>query len=341
MRFVPRSQALERAWHNVLIYGPAKTGKTALACSAPGGILLANADTVNATRYVRRADTEGRIMEIDLSEGKISDIMAEIELAMAQSTRVADTVVIDPVGELHRRLLEQASNMALRAQIQQYGDTSIYLERFCRNLVALPCNVVLVCHELSVQDDVTETTERMPFTGTSGKGGVALANKLMGMVDIIAYAGVLEKKDEHDETQVALEYVCQLQPGKGRRGGDRFASLGGVRKSNLAEWFDAIAKHEAQSVAAAALEAAKEMPPIESEESKASNRAAARVSFEQQQIADAQAGKAARTKRRDVMADARALPTAEAVDAETKKIEKEIADDEAAEAAEPKEAVQA
>jgi hypothetical protein len=219
----------EQATHpNVLIYGAPKTGKTTGACSAAGGVLLLNLDLPNASKFAHDRDPEGRIMEVRWQGMKT---LIAVSNAIAQQTdqgQVVETVVIDTIGELHRRLIEEASDRAIRPTLNQYGDTSVHIERFCRYLCEQPVNVVIVCHEIPTKDEATGTIERLPFTGTSNP---TLGQKLMAMVDVVGYTGVIEREDgSHD-------YVAQLINDRGRRGGDRFDVLGDWRTLNLAEWF--------------------------------------------------------------------------------------------------------
>jgi hypothetical protein len=186
---------------NVLLYGPPKSGKTTGACSAPGGVMLVNADLPNATRHAHRLDTEGRIMEVALKGmGTLLDVHQAIHGQGQGDARMIDAVVIDPIGELHRRLLEEESKRAIRPTLNQYGDVSVHLERFCRALCELP----------------------------------ALGQKLMGMVDIVGYCGVAEADDG------TRTYLAQTVNSEGRRGGDRFAVLGDFAPLDLTAWFELI-----------------------------------------------------------------------------------------------------
>jgi hypothetical protein len=210
---------------NVLLYGPPKTGKTAGACSAPGAVALVNLDLPNATQFAHSRDGEGRIHEIEF-EG----MQTLIDLHEAVHQKPAfDTVVVDPIGELHRRLLEEASGRAVRPTLNQYGDVGTHLERFCRMLCEAPVNAIFVAHETPVKDEASGTMERLPWTGTTNP---ALGQKIMGMVDIVGYTAVLEV-----EGQAEPDYVAQLISAQGRRGGDRFNALGDWRKLDLTEWF--------------------------------------------------------------------------------------------------------
>jgi hypothetical protein len=148
---------------------------------------------------------------------------------------IISTVVVDTVGELHRRLLEEFSNRSINPPLQVYKETTVQVERFCRMLCMLPdVNTILVCHDILIQND--EMLVSMPFTGTKA-GSADLGAKLQSMVDIVGYTGTLEQED-------GRQYVAQLIPYKGRAGGDRFDCLGDWRPLDLTEWVKAIEAHE-------------------------------------------------------------------------------------------------
>jgi hypothetical protein len=171
-----------QTYPNVLLFGAPKTGKTAGACSAPGGVLLLNADLPNAPHYARSRDPDGRIMEVEF-EGlsTLADVVIGIEQEANGSARMVDTV--------------------------------------------------FVCHEFPVKDEASGQFERLPYTGTTNP---ALGQKLMGMVDIVGYTGVIERDDG------TRTYAAQLFTAAGRRGGDRYDVLGDFRALDLAEWFSRI-----------------------------------------------------------------------------------------------------
>jgi hypothetical protein len=229
---------------NVLLYGGSKTGKTTAACSSPEDVLLVNADVPNASRFARLRYPETWEIEI---EGFAT--LVEIAAGLKDGSLKAKTIVIDTVAELHRRLLEEQSNRAVRPSLPIYGDVSVHIERFCRSLCTTHgVNVVLVCHDQAVKDDASGEFVRKPYTGTSNP---ALGNKLLSMVDIIAYTGVVEEQD-------SVRFVGQLLAGKGREGGVRgvpVGVLGKVSDLNLSEWFATI---RAAEQAAADLKATSE-----------------------------------------------------------------------------------
>lgn len=222
---------------NVCIYGPPKTGKSAGAGTAPGKILYANVDTTNATRFVHRRNP-GNVFEPEVAEfNKDRPVFFAwmVEIMKAAQNGEFDSVVCDPLSELYRRFLEDITRRNINASLQQRLEVSVQIERFCRALVAAPVNAIFVCHELEIEGTDDVPGKSLPYTGTSK---TTLPQKLLGMVDIVAYTGVTTDDEGKDE------YVAQLVPGKGRSGGDRFACLGKVREINIAQWAKEIYEFE-------------------------------------------------------------------------------------------------
>jgi molybdopterin converting factor small subunit len=149
---------------------------------------------------------------------------------------VCDTVVVDTVGELYRRLLEEFSNRSIRPSLPTYGEVSVQVERFCRALCMVPhVNTVICAHDMMMQNG--EEVVFIPYTGTKA-GSADMGNKLASMVDIVGYTGVIEQEGGGKQA------VAQLIPLKGRNGGDRFDCLGDWRPLDISEWITTIAAHE-------------------------------------------------------------------------------------------------
>jgi phage nucleotide-binding protein len=211
---------------NVALYGPAKTGKTTGATSLPGKTLLVNSDRPNASRFAH--ETHGdRLDEIHATG--LGTLVAVIE---AMQTGFYESVVIDTVGELYRVVLEDLSGRALSPKIQQYGNTGTHIERFCRALVEEPVHVAFVLHENPVKDEESGSIERMPYTGTKNP---ALAEKIVAMVDVIGYTGVVRDSETKE-----VSYVAQTVNGGGRRGGSRWEVLQPSAPLDLSAWINAI-----------------------------------------------------------------------------------------------------
>lgn len=208
---------------NTLIYGPPGSGKTTAAASIPGEVLYLNADRPNATRFAHFLHGQR------IREAHVEGLETFVAATEAIESGKYDAVVLDTVGEAYRILLEQASDRAIRPKLNEYGDTGTHLERFCRYMCDAPVHAVFVAHEVQNRDEATGEVEHLPWTGTSNP---ALGAKLMAMVDIVAYAGVVETEDE------GTRYMATLVNARGRRGKDRFGVLGSSRELNLTTWVD-------------------------------------------------------------------------------------------------------
>lgn len=205
---------------NILLYGPPGTGKTVGAVSAPGPVLVLNAEGENALKKAREIHGDQKIREVTVT-GKAK--LDEAYLHLRDGKGGEKTVVLDTVGETYRILLEEVGGE--RPTLQNYGDVNTMIERFVRALRDLSVNVVLVCHEELVADGTTGETMRQPVTG-----GKKLPAQLMAQVDVVAYAGVVSHEDG------SVEYQAQLVPANGRHAKDRSGRLGTVRKVDVTEW---------------------------------------------------------------------------------------------------------
>lgn len=208
---------------NVLLYGPPKSGKTVGACSAPGPVLLVNADRPNASRYAHGLYGDA------LSEVHVDGLQTLIDVTLALDAGDFASVVVDPIGEVHRAVIEDLSGRAIRPKINEYGDTTVHVERFCRALCEKPLNTILVAHETAHPDEDTGGFERLPYTGTNNP---ALGSKLMAMVDVIGYTGTVE------DDEGSVRHLAQLINARGRRGGDRTGALGASRDLDISEWVE-------------------------------------------------------------------------------------------------------
>lgn len=236
MKLVTPQESPKRS---VLLYGPPKTGKTAGATSAPGPVLLLNCDLPNASWFAHQQRDD--LYEVGY-EGFQQTLMAiGTAVAAGDATfgglvpKPVDTLVLDPIGELYRRMLEEFSNRAVSPTLPTYQAVQTHLERFCRAMCETTLvNFVMTAHENPVQDEASGEVQMLLWAGTKSNS-LSMSQKLMGMVDVVGYSATVEKEGG------GFEYVAQLVNGKGRRGGDRFDGLlqaGEIaRPMNLTEWF--------------------------------------------------------------------------------------------------------
>lgn len=216
MRFVEASEAPPTL--NICLYGPGGTGKTVGACSAPGPILVLNAEGPGALRFSRERYGDA-IREVEVTGAETLD---ESYLYLQKGEGGEKTVVIDTIGETYGKLL--ANFGGARPSLQNYGDTNVKIERFVRALRDLPINVVLICHE-QVDDGDGEVTRR-PMTG-----GKKLPEIIVAQMDVVAYTGVIPATEDEP-----ARYVGQLVEAQGRRAKDRTGKLGEFRDLDLSEW---------------------------------------------------------------------------------------------------------
>lgn len=204
---------------NILLYGPGGTGKTVNACSAPGPILVGNAEGESALRFARGKWGDDKIHEKAITCAKdLDDIFLHVREGCEEKT-----LVIDSVGEIYQRLVEELAGSG-RASLQNYGDVNTKIERFVRAVKDLPINVVLIAHEQLDEDDGASI--KRPATG-----GKKLPEKLVAAVDVVGYCAVLPESED-----APRRYVAQLVEANGRRAKDRSGSLGKLRDINLSEW---------------------------------------------------------------------------------------------------------
>lgn len=209
---------------NALLFGPGGNGKTVGACSAPGPVLLVNADGPDASRKAHAIYGE-KIREVVFEGAKTLD---DVYLYVTSDEgKEIKTVVLDPVGEIYQKLFEEMGGER-KDMLKNHGDTQTKIERFVRSFRDLPVNLVLVCHE-QVADQEGETIRR-PLTG-----GNKLPEKIVGMMSIVGYCGVVLPDADKEDAQP--QYVAQLVEARGRRAKDRSGGLGDSRVLNLTEWF--------------------------------------------------------------------------------------------------------
>lgn len=204
---------------NILLYGPPKTGKSTAAASAPGPLLYINMESPSALRFARRVNSGKEIREFRVQSGNDLD-----SAYLYLRDENCPTVVVDSIGELYNCLLDEVSKGG-RATLPQRGDVNTKIYRFIKALCDLPINLVVVCHEQTVEDG--DETKTMPLTG-----GRALPQQLCALVDVIGYTRVGNTADGEPR------YYAQLISANGRYAGARDGVLGPAEDLNLTDWIE-------------------------------------------------------------------------------------------------------
>jgi hypothetical protein len=202
---------------NVLLYGPGGSGKTIAATSAPGPILVLNAEGPGGLAKARALGRD--IREVKFTGQSVFRPFCEYIKAGAGG---AQTVVIDTVAKMYETILKELGGA--KPQIQHYGMANTAIKDLVLFLRDQPINVVLVCHE-KIDDSGDDRIVR-PLTG-----GQQLPEILVGEVDVCAYCGEVQATEDRPK-----RWVGQLVQERGRRAKDRSGALGSFRDLDLTEW---------------------------------------------------------------------------------------------------------
>lgn len=234
----PRVESLK-----VLLYAGPGVGKSVGAGTAPGPILWLNAEGPDALRYARHVHGNDKIREVAVTSKATLDAAYRYARDPENGVR---SIVVDTLGEVYAVLLGERAAASPGARKNggkptpgDYGDANNDLVRFVKALRDLPLNVILVAHEMTLEvtdDNGDEGTEKFPFCGTNKP---AVAQRLMGMVQVVGYVGRQAPETDDDEPS----WVAQVVPAKGRKGKDRtVAGLGNYAPLDISAWLAAEAK---------------------------------------------------------------------------------------------------
>jgi hypothetical protein len=226
---------------SALLYGPEGSRKSTAAASAPGPILYLNADRRDGIRYARSLYPKKDIREVRVNG---LQTLHETAFYLREHPEI-ETVVLDTVGRIFDLVLRSLAKNEKHATLPEIGDAQTEIERFVELLIEEDVNVVLVCHDMTVEthgaeQDGTLTREQFPMTGTSKPG---FSRKLMRLVAVVGFCGVMGEGSER-------RGVAQLFEAGGRRAKDGTGALAGadgLRDLDLTEWATAITAFYAHS----------------------------------------------------------------------------------------------
>ena len=229
--FVKETDTKVLEYLTIILFGPSGVGKTTAAWSAPEPVLALTTEPDRRTRFARRLHVEQRGRDVRESLIKNRKQLEQGYLYARNPENGIKTVVIDTVAQAYRLALEyEMGNPNGKPTLPNHGDATAWLERYLRHWMELPLNVVLVCHELIVQEG--ETTERIPRMSTNQPG---LALTVESTVDVAAYCGVVPNEEG------GARYVAQVVPAGGRHVKDGTGDLANGTEPiplDLTAWLD-------------------------------------------------------------------------------------------------------
>lgn len=212
---------------NVLLYGPAKSGKSTAAATAPGPIVWVSAEGPGALAYARKTAHERgtKIQEVRVRRGEdtralLRRVIEHVRMGIEPRPK---TIVIDTIAKVRERLIGEIVVPGASNSIQQFGEVARILREFVEILRDEPVNLIIVAHHDPSDADGQRIVQ--PLIGG------ALTQVIPGEVDVIAYTHSFK-----DEESGQRRYVGQLVEAKGRIAGDRSGGLGAVRDLDLTEW---------------------------------------------------------------------------------------------------------
>ncbi len=209
--------------YRVVLWAPPGSGKSVVAASAPGPLLVLSADRPSAYKYARKHHAPKVINEVRYQGPESLDAVYRFLKDNPGGTR---TFILDPFTNVYDALADVAP--AGREGGPDYQWVNKKLLGFVKSLRIFDINVVLVAHE-KLNDGKKGDGKLYPALG-----GPALINKVLAEVDICAH---IEMRRTDDGT---VTNVAQLQPTdtlvckESASGG----ALGPRRVADLTRWFE-------------------------------------------------------------------------------------------------------
>jgi hypothetical protein len=220
--------------YRICLWAAPGEGKSVVACSAPGPILVLSADRPTAYHFARAYWTGERKRDIrEIRYIDVNTLYAVVNyLRDDPAGREIKTVIVDPLSHIYDHLV-----LTMPKRDDGDIDYQVVNQRILAFLTALRplnVNVILVAHE-KLNDGKKGDGKLYPALG-----GPALINKVLAEMDICAHLDrqtrVVEVNGREAEQ---VRYVAQLQPANGivckeSTGTD----LGAYRIADIGRWID-------------------------------------------------------------------------------------------------------
>jgi len=181
------------------IYGDPGVGKTTLAATAPNPLII-DIDRglmALAGQYVQVAE-----LGLDIGTVSIVKELEEVYKLLIGGDIDCESIVIDTVTELQRRLMDQLlyDSFAINslkdrdvAALQDWGKNTAQTRRFLRAIRDLPKHIIFVAQGQQYEDELTGMVPRRQPALTK-----SLRADFMAMVDVIGCLAVKETDNSKD-----------------------------------------------------------------------------------------------------------------------------------------------
>ena len=205
-RIVSPADAVQDQGAKILVYGMAGAGKTFLARTAPGKVLVISAEA--GLLSIRDAQN------VEAIEVKSAAEVVEVYEALHSGKLQYDTVCLDSISEISELLL-QAEKAKHKDARKAYGEVQESVTNVMRAFRDLQMHVMFICKEDKVNNDGT-------FEQAPKMVGTKLGQSITYFFDEVLALRVIEDTDEEGnpvqarwlQTRIGQGYVAKDRSGK-------------------------------------------------------------------------------------------------------------------------------
>ena len=205
-RIVSPADAVQDQGAKILVYGMAGAGKTFLARTAPGKVLVISAEA--GLLSIRDAQN------VEAIEVKSAAEVVEVYEALRSGKLQYDTVCLDSISEISELLL-QAEKARHKDARKAYGEVQESVTNVMRAFRDLQMHVMFICKEDKVNNDGT-------FEQAPKMVGTKLGQSITYFFDEVLALRVIEDTDEEGnpvqarwlQTRIGQGYVAKDRSGK-------------------------------------------------------------------------------------------------------------------------------